>query len=809
MESLYEDPGLTAGYLHLMELSHTASQDHSPAEMDGAAEETYFESLIARAYESLQQISQQALPELHLHAWRAELDTRGRSYAETAITDERGIHVGLRFVSRLDAAILVLSAYLMENYLWQVSPLVLEAPPTSEVSSTDDAPLTLYTGNVPSIAKVVRLDDFPAEALSLYAAHLIPQAEARDGYQKRPFQLVMEHLQQMRLAAHRRDDDHRALARAVPKPLLDPVDFFDRFDVDETMRAYLDPDKGPYLLRLHLQLLLDGLYFVLGHEVAHYTLHLEHREATAPQMRKDEAVADSASLELLGGIPGFQPRSLIILFNFARSQEPALPPNLMHHPLARNRLMVLAETLLAGPSGDALRADVNAGLALLPSRFRPQYLTFGWPDGAPEDVDIYISSYADLDYTAHIMVYIDRPLRSAEVGSALWENAFLLAHLAYKIWFEVRDPVDPETVYAWGGAGYHPTVRPEDMFNSNRAETVFSRLHFSIPAPAEFCLKWPGAEFTVRKIEVFYHEPDLRGSEEQRNQVRFFYEPVELDLSDYLESRPALWQDPTLRRRLLLAARRYLDYDRCDESIQIYQWLYRQEPESLPYGDLVNLAAQLMDFDRFAEAAEVARRALGPGRMERPRFHYVLGCEHIIREEPQEAYEEMFLEMALFGMYGDMFDSARELCGEIAAGANDPVMAALRVFMAHRDRAGQALQRGERRLALAEFQAGRDALLTHQPQAHRDFVFLRQLLSDVTLAICQLEGSGFERAAEAAQAVFLLRPDFVPALMNLARIALLQGNRNAAHALWQKAYAVAPFHSIVFDSRAEFEHEPS
>jgi hypothetical protein len=169
----------------------------------------------------------------------------------------------------------------------------------------------------------------------------------------------------------------------------------------------------------------------------------------------------------------------------------------------------------------------------------------------------------------------------------------------------------------------------------------------------------------------------------------------------------------------------------------------------------------------------------------------------------------MFLEMALFGMYGDMFDSARELCGEIAAYANDPVMAALRVFMTHRDRAGQALGRGKPKQALAEFRRGREALLRGQSQARHDPVFMRQLLSDVTLAICELEGSGFERAVETAQAVLLLRADFVPALMNLAQIALLRGDHNAAHALWQRAYAVAPFHNIVFDRREEFEPGPT
>lgn len=810
MNSLYTDPETAASYFDLIKFSHAVLQSPDQPDIASAAYEPFFESLIRRVYASLQDISPQPLPKLHLHAWRGDLDTLARLDAETTFVDQRGVHVGLGFVSKLDAAILVLSAYLMDNYLWQVSPLDVDMQKLSKPFYPYETlrPLSMYMGRLPSIAEVVGLPDFPAEALSLYSARLIPDAEARDGYQKRPLQLIMEYLQEARLAVARVDGDTRTLARVIPKPLIDLTDFCDRFDPGQAMHAYLDSDTGPYLLRLHLQLLLDALYFLLAHELEHYQLgHLEHRKAAVAQMREDEAVADSASLVRLRGIPGFQPRSLIILFNFARSEEPETPADQLDHPLAHNRLLILSKTLLAEPGGDALRADVNAGLALLQSRFEPQYLTFGWPDEPPEDVDIYISSYSDMDYTAHVMVYIDRqPRRRPECIDGFTENAFLLAHLAYKIYFEVRDRVDPEKVYTWGGAGYQPTIRPEDLFAVNRATTVFSRLHFSIPAPPEFCLKWPDAELAIKKIEVFYHKPDLRRREEGRNQPRFFYSPVELDLNNLLSSLPAPDLGLTCRNRLLLAARRYQDYHQKDASLQIYQWLYRQEPESLPYSDLMNLTTQLMDSGRFAEAAEIARWAVGPGRVQRPGFHYMLALEHALREEPQETYEEMFLEMALFGIYGEMFDDAREMCGKIASYSGDPVMAALRNFMAHRDAAGRSVEQGERKHALAEFRAGHDALLAGQIQAHHDFVFLRQLLSDVALAISELQGKGFDTAVDTAQAVLTLRPDFVPALMNLAKIALLQGDRKAAYAIWQKAHAIAPFHSIVFDKREEFEY---
>jgi hypothetical protein len=159
------------------------------------------------------------------------------------------------------------------------------------------------------------------------------------------------------------------VALANPKPLLDFTDFCTRFDSSAALAAYLQPDMGPYLVRLHIQLLLDGVYFSLAHEVAHYRLgHVEQRAAAVSEKREDEVAADAAALAALHSVVGFDPRSLIIIFNFASANEREVPPDRMDHPLGHNRLRILVGTLRTQPGGDRLRADVNAGLALLPSR---------------------------------------------------------------------------------------------------------------------------------------------------------------------------------------------------------------------------------------------------------------------------------------------------------------------------------------------------------------------------------------------------------------------------------------------------------
>jgi tetratricopeptide (TPR) repeat protein len=219
----------------------------------------------------------------------------------------------------------------------------------------------------------------------------------------------------------------------------------------------------------------------------------------------------------------------------------------------------------------------------------------------------------------------------------------------------------------------------------------------------------------------------------------------------------------------------------------------------------VDLAAELVNSGRCEQAAAIARWALGPGRVQR-KFHYFLALDHLERDELQEAYEEAFLEMELCGVYGEGFTAARDLCGALAFHPTDEVLASVRTFITHRDAAAKALVQNEPKRALTEFLAGRDALLDGRRHTRRDFIFLRQLLSDVALEICELQGNGIEAAAEAAHAVLALRPDFVSALMNVAKIALHQGDRRAAYSIWQRAHAIAPFQSTVFDAREEFEH---
>jgi len=729
--------------------------------------------------------------------------------AGRVLADSEGVHVGLGFVNSLDAVILALSDYLMENFLIQIAPPQIVSPVMENFLIRLDPPVD----ESPSLSKVVSVEDFSSEALNLYSANLIPEAESRDGYRKRPFQFLMETFQEALFAPAALAGGAPLLSRLMPKPLLDRVDFFDRFKVDRALQRYLDPNLGPYMLRLHLQLSLDGLYFLLAHELAHHQLrHLQQRTSDVSQRRQLEADADVAALSLLRTVPGFQLRSLPIVFNFASDREPDVPPDRIDHPLARNRLLILADAIMRAHGSATLRADLNASMALMSTRLEPYSLTFGWPNEAPEDVDVYMSHYSDMDFTAHLLIYIDRPPRHTNREDGWKENAFLLAHLTFDINFALRDRIQPEQIYARGRVIYHPTIRPEDLFISYRteSESISTRLHLPVTAPPEWWLGRPDAELAIESVNVNYGAPNVETEDKERAPFYFYYTPVEFDFSTFFQSLPLLAPDPTVYSNLLLAARRYSVYQRFDVSIQLYQWLYGQNPDGLAYGDLTGLCGQLLSLERFTEAEEVAHWALGPGRPVRPGFHFVLMQCHASREEVQEAYEYAFLEMATVGEYGEFFEEARQASAQLASYPNDSVMAALRDFIRNRDAAQEALAQSNLSEAQAAFRAARQNLLAAQSGARGDFLFLRECLAEVEFELCRLEDvevtdGRFKIATVAFNAILERMPNFVPARMHLARIALLEGNPQRARAIWQEARAITPFHNFVFEFRQEVE----
>jgi hypothetical protein len=791
--NLYDDARLRAEHARLL-VSEFPQETEGTAGTDGETSpdpDSFFDSLLQQVHGTLAEVASAEIPLLHVHRLTDQSDAVSRAYARGMSAAQDGIHCGLEFVSDLNAALMVIAGYLTENFLWQV------APPG---------------GIAPALDHVVTADAFPGEALSLYSQHLIPEAESSDGYHKRPFQLLMEFLEASRFAPTGSPGQTAYIARTFPKPLIDFADFCTKVGSEGfSFGQYLTPDKRAHFLRLHLHLLLDGLLFAMAHELAHHQLNdFDPMAGLIGEQRAMEVAADRAALSLLDTVPGFQPRSLLIVFSYVSSNQRGVMAEQMDHPLAGNRLMILAESLLSAPGGEDLRADVNAGMALLAGRPEAVPIAFGWPNEDPEDLDIFVAHYADMDSTAHVLLYVDRPPRHGSWEDAWIENAFVLAHLSVALTVVLRDRVEPERVFARGRALYHPTVRPDDLQGDYRADSVLTRLELTIGAPPEWVVAWPGAELAIESADITHAPPDLTPPQEGRAPPHFYYTQPEVNLSDVLSSLLPLTKEPGARRWLLVAARRFVTYQRPDEAIQLYEWLYEHDQQSLRYHDLVSLCGLKLSVERYSDAEAIALRALEPERPPRPGFRAVLMQCHASRNEIQEAYEQAFLEMFVIGVYGDFFEETREYSAELAADPSDPVMARMREFISARQAAEQAADQSQHIHALAAYREARVSVLEAQRLARADFIFLRETRAELEFEICLLEDGPVPTAKVAAvksqyTEILQLMPTFVPAVVHLAEIALLEGDQVLARRTWEQAYSIAPFNKFVVDFRERVE----
>jgi hypothetical protein len=791
--NLYDDDQLRAAHARLLVSNLTAKSigTVSTASESGSGQEVFLDSLLRQVHGTLSEAIPGDVPPLDVHRLADQSDAVSRTYATNVFAAHDAVHFGLQFASNLYAALLVIAGYLTDNFLWQVSP---------------------PGGAAPALRRIVTVDAFPTEALSLYSQHLIPEAESSDGYRKRPFQLLMEFLEASRFAPTGALGDTNYGARSFPKPLIDFADYCTKLSADEvSFEDYLTPDRRPYFLRLHLHLVLDGLFFVMAHEVAHHQLnHVDLISQSLANQREAEVAADLTALSVLDGVPGFQGRSLLIVFSYARSMQRGVPAEQMDHPLAGNRLLILAEALLRAPGGEHLHADVNAGMALLADRAQAVPVAIGWPDEDPEELDVAVAHYSDMDYAAHVLLYVDRAPRHSSWEDAWQENAFVLANLSVALTFVLRDRVEPERVYARGRADYHPTVRADDLLIDYRTDSVMTRLELMIEAPPEWVVTWPGAELATDSVDITYAPPDLTPQEEGRAPAYFHYAPVEVDLSRFLSSLSPLAEKPGSRRWLLLAARRFVTYQRLDEARKVYEWLYEQDDQSLFHHDLISLCELKLSVGLYSDAEAIARRALEPERPPRPGFRAVLMQCHASRDEIQESYEDAFLEMFVIGVYGDFFEDTRRYSEELAADPTDRVMARLREFIRARGAAKEAVDHGMTDDALAAFHTARIALLEAQNEAHGDYIFLRETLAELDFEICLLQDGPVATARVAAVKaqygeILRLMPTFVPARVHLAEIALLEGDKDLARRTWEQAYAIAPFNKFVVDFREHVE----
>ena len=263
--NLYQDTDLHSGYLQIMRGADNVDELVE-------VEKNYFSSVLDKVYDSVKETykrknQQQIFPELKIYP------SEHPENSQDLYIDKNGLYIGLDLVKNLDTAFLAYTDFLLDNYLFQISPII---------------------GDSPKLSQVISPEKFPLEALTLNVASLFPDAIANDGYTKQPFQEIMEFIQEFRHSQIPADELSATLSKMVVKPASTDFEMYlDGIDSEQIINQYLDKELGPYCLSLHCQLLFDAVYFILAHEIAHFQLghHLIESDSSE-QSRSDEKQAD-------------------------------------------------------------------------------------------------------------------------------------------------------------------------------------------------------------------------------------------------------------------------------------------------------------------------------------------------------------------------------------------------------------------------------------------------------------------------------------------------------------------------------------
>ena len=783
LSNIYQDESLRAGCREAVEAFLTITPE-------GFEQWSAFqEMLLRRVYDTLGEAihavdPRRVNPPLIIHP-ENDLLNGGDLYISTD-----GVHAGAGLFNRLSFHLLQFAHFLTDNFIWQISPPMGDAPP---------------------LADVVALEDFPAQALSFNAASLVPGTVSPAGFTRSIGTMLLEWLQDLTFSGTADPERLQAdLSRRVIKPAnRDLLMYNRRFEAEPLilLQAYDHPGYAPYLQRLFWQLLLDAAHFLLAHELAHGLLGHAQAAAdpTADQSQAEEAETDELALRIVREVPGFLLPSLLMLFAFCSGQEEDVPLHEMDHPFSHDRLLHLSAALLNEPEGEDLRLNVNAGMAFLTTPLSLITLRTQWEDGFAETSELAIHQYADMDYNAHLLLYLERPPRNVPLADGGRQNAFMICQNTFQVDLLLRDRIHPEVVYNRGQVRVRPGGVPDDLAFDYGADRVLTRLRVQIPAPADWWLAHPDAEAVIENVQGAA-EPLEELKDDQGNfRHNLHYEVVvDFDHQKFLQELPeSSWEaDLFTRHMVLLAARRFVELAAPQLALPYFNWLYRSGDPLLQYPDQVDICQSLLEMQQWEGLEVVAQHALEQAGGELlPGFHiYLAAClEH--RGELLEALEHAFIELFGVGDFGKFVSFAKLAYAEIVQVPGNPVMACMRRFHRHYNAAQKAAERSPEK-ALTRFQKAREALQQACRQAQADYLFLREYVAEVELDICRLEGGDFAAPRGLFEAITTREPWFVPARVQLAWIALLEGDRDRARALWLEARRLTPFlHHMVFNFR--------
>ena len=784
MPNVYEDSNILAGLQDAVEAFLTATPE-------GFEQWTAFQSnLLRQVYRSVcAQIQaadpQWVPPQLILHPENDAQD------GNDLYIDAIGVHAGSGLLTSLTWHLLMFAHFLTDNFMFQVAP-----------------PL----GDYPSLAAIVTLQDFPAQALTFNAASLVPGAATPAGFTRSSGSMFVQAFEDLIFSGTAEPERLPAdLSRRVVKPANDDLLMYKltfRSNPSFFLDSYNHPDRGVYQQRLFWQLWLDAAYFLLAHELAHERLgHTRVQPEPKPaEALVREAATDEIALGIVRAIPGFLPSSLMMLFAFCAGLDADPRVNRMDHPFSHDRLLNLASASLREPTGADMRLNVNAGMAFLTTPVGGVLLQIPWDDGSVERSELDIYQYADMDYNAHLLFYLERPPRAVPVTKGGLQNAAFLSLHTFQADLVLRDRVNPECVHHRGSVRIRPARVSNDLLFRYAEDRVLTRVHVVVPTPADWWLGHPGSEAVIENVRQA--EEPLEERQDKDGHFRLhnlaYDVRVDFDHDQFVQALPevSISADPLIRHRAVLAARRCFELNAPALALIYYDWLYRSHDPLLQYTDFLNICQanfKTHQWEALEKAAQDALRLAGGELL--PGFHAYLAVCLQRRGELAAALEHVFIEKFAMGRLCEFDRLASEAYAEILRTTGDPVMAAMRRFHLHCDAAQKAAARHPDQ-ALGFYRQALTALREAAHETKVDYLFLREYTAEIELDIALLEGGGLDGPQALFETIVTREPWFVPARIQLARIALKTGLPERARALWHEARGLTWFaHSMVSDFR--------
>ncbi|OYP35377.1 hypothetical protein [Rhodopirellula sp. MGV] len=690
-------------------------------------------------------------------------------------TPPSGIAFGAAALLRLDQSLRLLSRYLFDQFL-----------------STTQSPFVGSTAPLPSYCT--------PEEFSLKALRFASPA----GRAPRGIQYAMTNGEVALQQADAAPDGMLKLRDFAPPIVSIPsttksfAEFLESASTEEPSHHFSHEQPSPYHLLLYHRLMVDTLAFLIGHEVGHHRLAHFDQAPNDERARTLEIEADRFAMEYASKLPGFEMRSVLGAFTYLQGLDQRTRELQMSHPFARDRLAIFANAAGRYTTDEQLISDINASLSSL-AKSVPVSNDPAWHDELSNDFSIHCIGYSDLDYAFEVRIDIDYLHESSSIAVSI-DNSLkpihqLLQNASFVFDIALVDQTHPTKVYCEGRATLIVGSEHRGWANLRGTE---QEVKARLLAPSRMIASFPDGVLIARSVQVQLtpHTADATG--------RIDYQWHDADVGEHVLPRPIGHHPspgalPKARDLKLLQAQRSRELYDLDSAITEIRCQFYERGDR-DYQNTIWLVDRLRERGEIKESAEIASRWLAESNWPGPGMYFALAQQEIaFRKGSHRCYDYLFIEERLFphSTYGSQ-------CAELAAqhfsqNIDDPFLGEFMDAMQSHQPGVQLCMEGRYREAMPLLEQSHAAMRAVSEHAPENFVFVRQLLAEMRLALELSRDQDWDACIELFEQVAELCPHFVPAITEQAKVYLEEKQFVKCESKLQEAASLIPSHAYVHE----------